>query len=189
MSRTSPLTVRLSPQDRAALEARARKYSLPYRDVLRAKIVLLAAEDLPVADIARRLDTPREIVWKWRRRFLEEGLAGLEERPVGAGPAPFPPLVVVEVKALACQFPTELGVPLSRLHVPDIRSEVMRRGIVARVSDSTSWRWLSEDAIRPWTFRSWIFPRDPDFEPKAARVLDLYVRRWEGTPLDRKSVV
>ncbi len=103
--------------------------------------------------------------------------------PAGEDPARFPPLVVVEVKALACQLPTELGVPRSRLHVPDIRSEVLRRGIVASVSDSTIWRWLSQDAIRPWTFRSWIFPRDPDFEPKAARALDLYERRWKGRRL------
>ncbi len=97
--------------------------------------------------------------------------------------------MVVEVKALACQLPTGLGVPLSRLHVPDIRQEVIRRGIVAAVSDSTIWRWLSEDAIRPWTFRSWIFPRDPDFEPKAARALDLYERRWEGKPLRKGNFV
>jgi hypothetical protein len=91
--------------------------------------------------------------------------------------------VIVEVKALACQLPAALGMPLSRLHVPDIRAEVVRRGIVARVSDSTIWRWLSQDAIRPWTFRSWIFPRDPGFEHKAARALDLYERRWEGKPM------
>ena len=95
----------------------------------------------------------------------------------------FPPMVVVEVKALACQLPAKLGVPLSRLHVPDIRSEVIRRGIVATISTATVWRWLDQDALRPWTFRSWIFPRDPHFEPKAARVLDLYERRWEGKPL------
>ena len=91
MSRTSPLTVRLSPQDRAALEARARKYSLPYRDVIRAKIVLLAAEDVPVEEIAHRLDTPRELVWKWRKRFLEQGLAGLDERPRRGRPSSFSP--------------------------------------------------------------------------------------------------
>jgi transposase len=91
VSRTSPLTVRLSPQDRAVLEARARKYSLPYRDVLRAKIVLLAAQDVPVEDIAHRLDTPREVVWKWRKRFLEEGVAGLEERPRRGRPTSFSP--------------------------------------------------------------------------------------------------
>jgi DDE superfamily endonuclease len=84
---------------------------------------------------------------------------------------------------LACQLPAELGLPLSRLHVPDIRSEAVRRGIVATISDATVWRWLTEDAIRPWTFRSWIFPRDPDFEAKAARVLDLYARRWKGKAL------
>jgi transposase len=91
VSRSSPLTVRLSPQERIALEARARKYSLSYRDVIRAKIVLLAAQDIPVEEIAHRLDTPREVVWKWRKRFLEEGLAGLEERPRRGRPSTFSP--------------------------------------------------------------------------------------------------
>jgi hypothetical protein len=79
--------------------------------------------------------------------------------------------------------------PLGRLHVPDIRSEVIRRGLVASVSDTTIWRWLSEDAIKPWTHRSWIFPRDPDFGPKAARVLDLYARTFEGRPLKSDEYV
>jgi transposase-like protein len=89
VSRTSPLTVRLSPQERIALEARARKYSLSYRDVIRAKVVLLAAQGIPVEEIAHRLDTPREVVWKWRKRFLEEGLAGLEERPRRGRPSTY----------------------------------------------------------------------------------------------------
>jgi hypothetical protein len=90
---------------------------------------------------------------------------------------------VVEVKAIACELPATLGLPLSRLQVPDIRAEVIRRGIVAEISGSTIWRWLDQDAIRPWTYRSWIFPRAPDFEAKAARVLDLYARRFEGKRL------
>jgi DDE superfamily endonuclease len=65
----------------------------------------------------------------------------------------------------------------------------MHRGIVASISNSTIWRWLDEDAIRPWTFRSWIFPRDPDFEAKAARVLDLYAREFEGAPLQDDEYV
>lgn len=84
------------------------------------------------------------------------------------------------MKAIACELPTRLGLPLSRLHVPDIRAEVIRRGLVASISDTTIWRWLSEDAIKPWTHRSWIFPRDPHFGPKAARVLDLYAGEWDG---------
>ena len=54
---------------------------------------------------------------------------------------------------------------------------------MASLSGSTVWRWLHEDAIRPWQHRSWIFPRDPDFATKAGRILDLYERQWDGKPL------
>jgi len=91
--------------------------------------------------------------------------------------------VAIEVKAIACELPSRLDLPLSRLFVPDIKAEVIRRGIVASISGSTIWRWLDDDAIRPWTFRSWIFPRDPAFEAKAGRVLDLYGRRFGGKAL------
>ena len=104
-------------------------------------------------------------------------------------PGSFPPEVVVEVKAIACELPARLGLPLSRLHVADIAAEVVRRGLVAQISGSTIWRWLAEDAIRPWAHRSWIFPRDPDFETKAARVLDLYAREWEGKRLSKRDYV
>lgn len=101
----------------------------------------------------------------------------------------FPPEVIVEVKAIACELPQRLGLPLSRLHVSDIRAEVLHRGLVAEISGTTIWRWLADDAIRPWYHRSWIFPRDPDFEAKAGRVLDLYARQWEGKPLGAKDFV
>lgn len=104
-------------------------------------------------------------------------------------PRPFPPELVIEVKALACELPSRLGLPLSRLQVSDIRSEVITRGLTAEISGTTIWRWLAEDAIRPWAHHSWIFPRAPDFEPTAARVLDLYAREWQGTPLDRDDYV
>jgi transposase len=64
---------------------------LPYREVVRAKIVLMAAEGLDNDQIAARLDTRREIVSKWRKRFFEDGLAGLEERPRGGRPPVFSP--------------------------------------------------------------------------------------------------
>lgn len=87
------------------------------------------------------------------------------------------------VQALACARPRQLRLPLSRLQVPDIRAEAIRQGLVAEISGTTIWRWLSEDALRPWAHRSWIFPRDPDFERKAAVVLDLYARRYRGRRL------
>ena len=100
-----------------------------------------------------------------------------------AGRRSFPPDVVVEIKALACELPDQLGMPLSRLSSADIAGEVVRRGIVAQISDTTIWRWLSRDAIRPWTHRNWIFPRDPNFAVKAGVVLDLYARHFEGKRL------
>lgn len=61
--------------------------------------------------------------------------------------------------------------------------------MVAEISGSTIGRWLDEDALRPWTFRSWIFPRDPDFEAKAGRVLDLYAGKFEGRRLGPREFV
>ena len=124
----SPYTIRLSGQERSFLEARARKYVLPYRDVFRAQIVLLAAQGLRNDEIAERLNSRREVVSMWRKRFFDERLLGLEERPRSGRPDVFPPELVVEVKAIDCRLPAELGLPLPRMHVPDIRNKVVRRG-------------------------------------------------------------
>ena len=62
-------------------------------------------------------------------------------------------------------------------------------GICESISPSTVRRWLSEDALKPWQFQSWIFITDPNFEPKAQRVLDLYQRIWDGKPLGRRGYV
>jgi hypothetical protein len=103
----------------------------------------------------------------------------------GAGdPALFPPEIIVAVKALACQLPKQLGLPFSRFTHDQIARQAEKHGIVASISGKTIWRWLSKDAIRPWYYRSWIWPRDPDFEQKAAKVLDLYQGIWEGKPLN-----
>jgi DDE superfamily endonuclease len=101
----------------------------------------------------------------------------------------FPPSVVVEVKALACELPARRGLPLARWTCADLRREVMAQGLVAQISGTTLWRWLGQDALRPWRHRSWIFPRDPDFAAKAGRVLDLYHRRWQGAPLGPRDYV
>ena len=90
---------------------------------------------------------------------------------------------------MACQLPRELGIPLSRLSTADLYREITSRGITAEISGMTIWRWLSEDAIKPWRYRSWVFPRDPDFSQKAGRVLDLYEGYWENQPLGAKDYV
>jgi len=77
----------------------------------------------------------------------------------------------------------DVGVPVARWSLPDLRREVLARGLVATVSGTTLWRWLDADAIRPWRHRSWLFPRDPRFAERAGPILDLYAHRWEGRPL------
>lgn len=106
----------------------------------------------------------------------------------GAQPG-FPPRIIVAVKALACELPARLGIPLSRFSSEELRRHVVEQGIVASISGITIWRWLSEDAIKPWQYRSWIFPRDPDFCAKAAPILDLYQRIWNGAPLGASDFV
>src|SRR5215207_2308325 len=115
-------------------------------------------------------------------------LASWSDREAG-GPRLFPPEVIVTIKAMACELPATSGVPLSRWHAPDLARAAIEQGIVASISDTTIWRWLSVDAIRPWQYRSWVFPRDPNFAAKAGRALDLYHRCFEGEPLGEGDFV
>lgn len=108
----------------------------------------------------------------------------------GEGDPPFfPPEIIVAVKALACQLPKDLGLPFSKLTHDEIARHAEKQGIVASISGKTVWRWLSKDAIRPWCYRSWIWPRDPDFEPKASMILDLYQGIWGGKPLGENDFI
>jgi hypothetical protein len=109
--------------------------------------------------------------------------------PAPAAPGSFPPEVVVQVKAIACEMPSDVGAPLARWSVAELASHVRRSGLAASISDTTIWRWLDEDAIRPWRHRCWIFPRDPDFAEKAGRILDLYQRIWKGRRLGADEFV
>ena len=106
-----------------------------------------------------------------------------------AAPGPFPPDLVVQVKAIACELPAKYGVPLSRWSTEEIMTYIRQSGITATISGSTVWRWLHQDAIKPWQHRCWIFPRDPDFVAKAGPILDLYHRVWKGTTLREDEFV
>jgi transposase len=183
LSRSSPFVLVLSDADRAELQRRARCYSAPHAEVVRAKIVLLAACGLENTVIAARLDVHVGVVSRWRKRFAGEGMSGLADRPRSGRPRVYAAAVVAEVKAMACEPPEDRGVPQSRWSVSDLAAQAVAEGLVESVARSTVARWLDADAIRPWRYRSWIFPRDPAFEVKAARVLDLYQRIWDSADL------
>jgi transposase-like protein len=91
MPQESPYTILLEHNEKRHLQALTRKYTSPYCDVMRAKVILLAAEGLSNKQIGQRLELPRQIVSKWRKRFFEQRLAGLQERPRRGRPAVFPP--------------------------------------------------------------------------------------------------
>jgi len=179
----SPFVIVLSQLEISVLTARARSGRGQHRDVIRARIVLAAAAGHPNAAIATDLGISVDTVRKWRRRFATDGVSGLEDLPRSGRPRRFIPVQVAQVKALACPLPAETGLPLSRWSSTELAAEVRARGVVQTISASTVRRWLNADAIKPWQHRSWIFPRDPDFAAKAARVLDLYERCWQGEPL------
>src|ERR1700677_4595968 len=91
MAGKSPYTVILTEEQRVELERRAAAYSGPFRDVVRAKAILYAAEGASNQEIAERLDVSRQSVSDWRRRFCQEGLQGLDEKPRSGRPRRFPP--------------------------------------------------------------------------------------------------
>lgn len=183
MSRCSPFTISLSDADRATLEHWIGCYTAAHSAVVRARIVLLAADGLMNVTIARVVGVDVDVVSRWRKRFWEYGIDGLGDRPRSGRPRMFAAEAVAEVKAMACEPPSKRDVALSRWSSSELAVQAVAEGLVESVSASTVRRWLSEDAIKPWQYRSWIFPRDPEFAVKAGRVLDLYQRVWDGATL------
>ena len=180
---TSPFVVVLTAAEEAVLTARARSGRTEHRDRMRARIVLAAAGGASNAAIAAQLGVCVDTARRWRRRFTTARLEGLVDRPRTGRPRTFTAATTAAITALACTLPAETGIPLSRWSSSELADEAVTRGIVASISASTVRRWLARAAIKPWQHRSWIFPRDPDFEAKAARVLDLYARTWHGVSL------
>jgi transposase len=186
---TSPFVITLTAAEEAVLTARVRSGRTEHRDRIRARIVLAAAVGESNAGLAADLGLCVDTVRRWRRRFVNERLEGLVDRPRTGRPRRFTAVQVAAITALACTLPAETGIPLSRWSSSELATEAVTRGVAASISASTVRRWLLHAAIKPWQHRSWIFPRDPDFEAKAARILDLYARTWQGTELGPNDYV
>jgi transposase len=185
--RASPYQVSLSADDRELLQARVRAGSTPQRVVLRALIVLMAADSTPNATIAEELGICLDTARKWRARFCANGIDGLADAPRSGRPPVYSAGEVARVKAWACALPAEHAQPLSRWSAPELARQLRADGISA--SAATVRRWLAEDALKPWQYQSWIFIRDPHFAAKAAVVLDLYARTYQGVALSADEYV
>jgi transposase len=175
--------VTLTGAERKTLKTRVRGAKTCWRDRLRAQIVLEAARGRDNACIAADLQITVDTVRKWRGRFAVRGLDGLADLPRCGRPRRISELTRAAVVALACQLPAATGVPLSRWTGPELLAEVTRAGTDGELSASSVLRILAEHPVKPWQYRSWISPRAPDFEARAAVILDLYQGYYQGTRL------
>ena len=190
MSPTSHDRIDLTDPQRRELAGLVRAGSTAQRLALRALIVLMAADGHPTTAIAASLGVCQDTARKWRHRWCQApSVASLGDAKRSGRRPVFTPVQVAGVKAVACRPPKGSGLPLSRWSCSELARQVTKDGICRSISPTTVRRWLTEDAIKPWQYQSWIFITDPDFKAKAQKVLDLYAREWNGKPLTANEYV
>ena len=184
MPLAAAVPVTLTAAGRKVLKKRVRGAKTPYRDRVRAQVVLAAARGYPNARIAAGLGISTDMARKWRGRFARHGLGGLKDLPRSGRPRVISEADRAAVIALACQLPAATGVPLARWTGPELARELAGQGLASSPMSVTSLlRILAENPVKPWQYQSWIFPRDPDFAAKATVILDLYQGFYQGEPL------
>ncbi|MCP4112120.1 MAG: helix-turn-helix domain-containing protein [Desulfobacteraceae bacterium] len=155
----------------ARIEVRRRTAS--YQSVQRYKLVLLLHEKghLNNEEAGRYVGLSGRQVLRWRKRW-DAGDFSVEDRP-GRGRKPnFSAADQVLIKATACELVSETKVPLSRQSLRDVTKRV-QHALGKQIGRSTVKRILDGDALKPWQYKYWIFPRDPDFAEKAEPILEL----------------
>jgi transposase len=179
-------SVTLTAAGRKTLKKRVRGAKTPWRDRVRAQIVLAAAAGWDNARIAADVGVSVNMVRKWRGRFAAggpDGLDGLADLPRSGRPRRITAAERAAAVALACQLPSQTGVPLSRWTGPELAAELAAQSLAGVMSVSSLLRILAEHPVKPWQYQSWISPRDPDFQAKAHVILDLYQGFYQGEPL------
>ena len=178
-------SIELTATEVSQLTAWVRAGTTPQRLVRRARLILGSAAGLGSRALARQERMSRTTVRRWLARFVARRCDGLQDRPRSGRPVIIQPTTRALIVAVACERPADRDVPLSRYSLSELSVEVANRLGAEEVapSRSTIWRLLAHDALRPWRYRCWIFPRDAHFLELAGPVLDLYACRWQGQPL------
>jgi transposase len=181
----SAASIVLTTAEYRRLTSWVRAGTTPQRLVRRARVVLGSASGLGSRALARREQMSRTTVRRWLARFVAQRCDGLQDHARSGRPAGIKPKTRALVVALACSRPGDRDVPLSRYSLSELTVEVASQleTDTRAPSRSAIWRVLLRDALRPWRYRSWIFPRDAHFLELAAPVLDLYACQWQGQPL------
>jgi transposase len=169
--------IRLKPDERFELERVVRAGSSEQRAVLRARIVLFAADGFENVEIARRVCASQNTVGLWRRRFSESGPAGLRDAPRSGRPSRF----TAEQRARVIQkateeTPSENGLPFTHWSAKDLSRVAREAGIVESIHPSTVWKWLNAADVRPHRCRYWLRITDPEFEERMQDVTGIYLQ-------------
>ena len=191
---TVPKVVEVSGADRVVLEARVAASKTPRRDWQRAKVVLMAAEGLSSPVIGEEVGLNRNQVDVWRRRYREEGLAGLVDRPRSGRPLVYGPKERLALVKTITTRPPEAGQlgqrrVKARMSMPEV-GRIMRTELGIGISDSQVWRICTSMGLKPWQVRSWMTSHDPDFDDKAADICGLYLdppENWAVFSVDEKT--
>jgi transposase len=178
----------LTAAERRRLTTWVRAGTTPQRLVRRARVILGSAAGLGSRALAHQERMSRTTVRRWLVRFVARRCDGLQDRPRSGRPLGITPATRALVVATACERPADRDVPLRRYSLSELTTEVAHQlqtehAELVAPSRSAIWRLLIHDALRPWRYRSWIFPRDPHFLERAGPVLDLYACQWQGRPL------
>src|SRR5260370_17426948 len=183
--RAPAAAIELTPTEFNQWAAWERAGTTPQRLARRARLILGSATGWGSRALAKQEGMRRTTVRRWRARWLVKRGAGLHDRPRSGRPPVVAPTTRALVVALACELPAERNVPLSRYSLSELSVEVADRltANAVAVSRSSIWRVLINDALRPWRYRYWIFPRDPHFLEKAASLLDLSPSQSQRPPL------
>jgi transposase len=165
MARRAP-RIELTSEERTTLQSIARSPSSAQRDVLRSRIVLLAADGLRNEQIQEQLKVSKPVVIKWRRRFADDHLAGLVDQPGRGRKRKYDAAVRHRIAATACSKPPEsVGTHWS------VRTLARQLGIGVGIVQSV----LAAESIQPHRFRYWKHSDDPEFEPKMLAIVGLYL--------------
>jgi transposase len=189
-----PSAVEVGDADRAVLEARVAASTTPRRDWQRAKVVLMAAEGLSSPVIGGAVGLNRNQVDTWRRRWREEGLGGLADRPRSGRPRVYGPKERLALVKTITTRPPEPGQLQrrrlkARMSMPEV-GRILREEHAIAISDSQVWRICRSMGLKPWQVRSWMTSHDADFDDKAADICGLYLQppqNWAVFSVDEKT--
>ena len=179
--------IKLSGKEKQELRQAKKSGRKNARLVIRVLIILLADAGKTIVQTAQILGCCEQTVLNQRKRFLQRRSVGpvtaLLDLPRSGRPVTYGAKERAQVVAIVCETLEAHQLPLSRYSLTDLQRIVVKEAGLAQLSHASLGRILKQNVLKPWQYRYWLFPRDPDFVTKACVVLDLYAGFWQGQRL------